>query len=175
MDVVTSLPVYLLAAGTSCKDIEVLVGVKRDLMLHRFFVDLREQMITHETSRKGLKMLSKTIGIYHLSELFERIGRLYKQYAVLFSQATIFCENDTVLVPCGHDDLHAFVRVCCVESAHAHEFTQLPEHAVADERLSHCLGKLGEQVHHQEQTVGIMFQEDDAVVNRFYRIDQLSL
>ena len=135
--VMTSLPVYLLTAGTSCKDIEVLVGVERDLMLHRFFVDLDERMITHETSRKGLEIFFEIIGIHHLSELSDGIGRLYEQYPVLFSQTIIFCQYDTVLVTCGDDDPHALVRVCRIEPAHAHELTQLPEHAVADKRLSH--------------------------------------
>ena len=131
-------------------------------------------MVADETSRKGLEVLFQVIGIHHLSELFEGLARLDEQDAVFLFQTGIFRQYDTLLMACRDDNPHAFVRVCRVEPAHAHELAQLAEHAVADECLGHVLRKPGEYIQKQEQAIGVMFEEDDAVMKPPYRIDQLN-
>ncbi len=172
--VMTSLPVDLITAGAPCENIEVLVRVKRDVMLDRFLADRFECMVADETSGEGLEALFEIIGIHHLAELLDGIGRLYEQYAVFLFQAGIFRQYDAALMTCRNEDPHAFVRICRIEPAHAHELAQLAEHAVADECLSHLLRKPGEHVQKQEQAIGVPFEEDDAVMKPLYRIDQLS-
>jgi hypothetical protein len=135
--VMTPLPVYLVAAGALRKDIKMLEGIKRYSMLHHFLVDPCEWMVAFKTSRKGLKILLEVVSTYYLSELPDGIGSLYEQYTFLFSQTGIFRQDDTVLEPRRDDDLHAFIRVRSIDPAHAHELTQLTEHAVADECLIH--------------------------------------